>query len=191
MSGGRRAFLVLVIAVSLSGLVSAAQEAPAKGFRAEFLADWDDFAKKCVSLAEAMPAEKYTWRPNADVRSVSEIYLHMVQGNYFYTQMLGAQSPAGLDLRALEKSTTDKAKIVDLLKQSFEQVRRTALATSDADLDKAVKMFNRDSTARNGFYTIGTHQHEHFGLCIAYARTCNVVPPWTAARQAVQPPKKQ
>src|SRR5260370_42491114 len=51
------------------------QAAPATGFRAEFLADWDDFSKKVVSLAEAMPAEKFTWRPSAQVRSIREMYL--------------------------------------------------------------------------------------------------------------------
>jgi uncharacterized damage-inducible protein DinB len=167
--------------------------APTSGFRADFLADWDDMAKKAVQLAEAMPGEKYAWHPEG-ARSVAEIYLHIASGNYFYPQAIGIKPPAGIDLRTLEKSTTEKAKVVEILKQSFEHARQAVLNTPDADLDKAITLFGQKSTARNLFYILGTHQHEHFGLTIAYARFNNVVPPWTAerqTRQAQQPPKKQ
>ncbi len=168
--------------------------APASGFRADFLADWDDMAKKAAQLAEAMPAEKYTWHPSEGVRSVSEIFLHIASGNFGFPRALGIQPPVGIDPGKLEKSTTEKAKVVEIVKQSFEHVRQAILNTPDADLDKPVTLFGQKSTARNLFYILGTHQHEHFGLTIAYARFNNVVPPWTAerqARQAQQPPKKQ
>ncbi len=163
--------------------------APASGFRADFLADWDDMAKKAVSLAEAMPAEKFSWHPQG-ARAVSEIYMHIASGNFGFMRLLGFEPPPGIDPRALEKSVTEKAKVVEVLKQSFEHVRQAVLKTSDADLDKSVKFFGQPSTIRNVLYVVGTHQHEHFGLAIAYARVNAVVPPWTAARQAQQQQEK-
>lgn len=162
--------------------------APTTGFRADFLADWDDMAKKAVNLAEAMPAEKYSWRP-AGARSVSEIYMHIASGNFGFMRPLGVQPPAGIDPPTLEKSVAEKAKVVEILKQSFEHVRQAVLKTPDADLDKPVQFFGHPSTIRNVLYIVGTHQHEHFGLTIAYARMNGVVPPWTAARQAQQQQK--
>lgn len=187
---------VLLLAILAAGPLAAmaqsgapaAPTAPATGFRADFLADWDEMAKNAVRLAEAMPAEKYTWRPEG-ARSVSEIYLHIAGGNFGFMRLLGAQPPAGIDPRTLEKSTTEKAKVVEILKQSFDHVRQTVLNTSDADLDKPVKLFGQPSTIRNVLYIVGTHQHEHFGLTIAYARINGVVPPWTADRQAQQQQK--
>lgn len=169
---------------------SATPAAPTSGFRADFLADWDDMAKKAVSLAEAMPAEKYNWRPPG-ARSVSEIYMHIASGNFGFMRLLGVEPPPGMDPRALEKTVTEKAKAVEVLKQSFEHVRRAVLNTPDADLDKPVKFFGQPSTVRNVLYIVGTHQHEHFGLTIAYARINSVVPPWTAARQAPQQEKEK
>lgn len=165
-----------------------APAAPTSGFRADFLADWDDMAQKAVSLAEAVPAEKYTWRP-AGARSVSEIFMHIASGNFGFMRLLGVQPPAGIDPRTLEKTVTEKTKAVELLKQSFQHVRQAVLKTSDADLDKSVTFFGQPSTIRNVLYIVGTHQHEHFGLSIAYARMNGVVPPWTAARQAQQQQK--
>lgn len=189
--------IVLLLAFLLTGSsVAVAQStrpltpaAPATGFRADFLADWNDMAEKAVSLAEAMPADKYTWHPEG-ARSVSEIYLHIASGNFGFPRALGIQPPPGIDPRTLEKSTTDKAKVVEILRQSFDHVRQAVLNTSDADLDKPIKLFGQPSTVRNLFYILGTHQHEHFGLSIAYARMNGVVPPWTAARQAQQQQQK-
>jgi len=186
-------FLVLSVAGPAAAWAqsgaAAAPAPPATGFRADFLSDWDDMAKKAVSLAEAMPAEKYSWRPDG-ARSVSEIYMHIASGNFGFMRLLGFQPPAGIDPRTLEKTVTAKAKVVEVLKQSFEHVRKAVLSTSDADLDKPVQFFGQPSTIRNVLYIVGTHQHEHFGLTIAYARMNGVVPPWTAARQA-QPQQQQ
>src|SRR6266545_3794657 len=57
--------------------------APAPGFRADALAQLDDVGKKIVDLAQAVPAEKYGWRPAEGVRSVSEVYMHIAGANYF------------------------------------------------------------------------------------------------------------
>ena len=65
----------LAPALVLTALVTAASaavaQAPAKGFRAEFLAQQDGVEKHLLALAEAIPAEKYSWRPAEGVRSVS------------------------------------------------------------------------------------------------------------------------
>ena len=172
---------------------AAAMEAPKSGARADFLKEWDSLEKKFVALAEAIPQEKYTWRPTPEVRSVSEVFLHVAGGNYSYLDGLGVPPPAGVDRKNFDKSTTDRAKIVEHLKQSFELARETMLKTSDADLEKPAKLYGRPSTARQVFFTLVTHTPEHLGQMIVYARECGVVPPWTAERQARQkqpPPKK-
>jgi len=51
-----------------------AQQAPA-GVQAEMQSSFDDAAGKIVQLAEAIPAEKYAWRPAEGVRSVAEVLM--------------------------------------------------------------------------------------------------------------------
>ena len=186
--------LVLALVAVATAVPASAQAEPPKaasaplasGFRAEFLYQLADAEQKLVSLAEAIPPEKYTWRPTEGVRSVSETLLHVARANFTFPTFLGIQPPAGIDRQGLEKSTTEKSKVVEVLKQSFEHARQAGLKTPDADLDKPVKMFGRDVTVRAVLFTLALHQHEHLGQCIAYARSNGVVPPWTAARQAQQ-----
>jgi uncharacterized damage-inducible protein DinB len=170
---------------------AATVEAPKSGFRADFLKQWDTLEKKFVGLAEAIPQEKYTWRPTPEVRPVSEVFLHVAGGNYFYLDGMGVPPPAGMDRKNYEKSTTDRAKVVEQLKQSFDLVRETVLKTSDADLEKPAKLYGQASTVREVLFALVTHTPEHLGQMIVYARECGVVPPWTAERQARQKQQQQ
>jgi uncharacterized damage-inducible protein DinB len=151
--------------------------APRTGFRAEFLHDLDEVQKKIVSLAEATPSEKYDWRPATGVRSTSEVYMHIAGGNYFLASFVGMKPPS-YDTRTLEK-ISEKPRVVEELKRSFEHLRAAALLATDADLEKSIKMFGSDTTERAAFVTALNHLHEHLGQAIAYARMTGVVPPWS------------
>ncbi len=151
--------------------------APKSGFRAEFLGDLDDVQKKITDLANAVPAEKYTWRPAPGVRTVSEVYMHIAGGNYFLATFLGVKPPEDMP-KDLEK-ITDKKEVLAALQKSFDHVRSIVKNTSDADLEKPVKLFGNDTTQRGVFVTMLNHMHEHLGQSIAYARMNGVVPPWS------------
>jgi uncharacterized damage-inducible protein DinB len=155
---------------------------PQSGPRAELLRQLEDARQKLVALAEAIPQEKYSWRPGEGVRSVSEVYMHVAGANYLIPRAVGVNPPGGIE-KDMEK-ITEKAKVVDALQQSFTHVRLALLAITDADLDKPAKLFGNNTSVRNVFLTLTTHAHEHLGQSIAYARMNNITPPWTAARQA-------
>ena len=83
-----------------------------------------------------------------------------------------------------------KAKIVEVLRQSFDHVRGTYGRMTEADFAKPAKLLRRDTEVREVFFYLITHEPEHMGQMIAYARMVNVTPPWTAERQAQQKKKK-
>ena len=177
------AMVLHVSVVSAQEKAEGAAAPPKPGFRAEYLYQLDDVQKKITDLAQAVPAEKYTWRPAEGVRSISEVYMHIAGANFLFPSFVGHKSPAGLD-RDLEKKVTEKAKVLDVLKQSFDHIRQAVMKTPDADLDKAAKFFGHETTVRDIFLTAALHMHEHLGQSIAYARMNGVVPPWTAARES-------
>jgi hypothetical protein len=90
---------ILISSLLLSAQTAAPAPAAASGFTAEFLKQLDDLESKTVKLAEAVPQEKYSWRPQEGVRSVGEVYAHITAGNYSFMRPLGVKVPAGLDLR--------------------------------------------------------------------------------------------
>jgi uncharacterized damage-inducible protein DinB len=175
-------FMVLVAAVA----VVQAQINPYKegtpgvtGYRSEVLSEVIVQGDRFARLAEAVPAEKYTWRPAPEVRSFAEVFLHVAAANYSLYKLVGTPPPAGLDVKALEKSTTDKTKVVATLKDSYAHARKAITATSDADLEKSMDWFGGKNTERGVLLFIVRHGAEHLGQSIAYARSIGVVPPWT------------
>ena len=157
--------------------------AHASSVKADIVRSLDDAQQKLVDLAEAMPAEKYTWRPGEGVRSVGEVFAHVAGGNYFLPTLWGAKPPAGVNPRGFEKEGGDKAKTIDNLKKSFDSVKQAIAAVPDSDLDRTVKVFDHDGTVREVLLIVATHAHEHLGQAIAYARSNGVVPPWSRQGQ--------
>jgi uncharacterized damage-inducible protein DinB len=154
---------------------------PAGGaIKAEVIRQIDDAEKKLLALAEATPAEKFGWRPGEKVRSTGEVFLHVAGANYFLPTLWGVKIPEGVNPREFDKTAGDKAKVIDTLKKSFDYARKTINATSDADLDKTVKIFDHDGSTREVILLIATHAHEHLGQSIAYARMNGITPPWSA-----------
>src|SRR5246500_2425222 len=133
------------------------------GFRSEVLAEVMIQEDKFTRLADAIPADKYTWRPAADVRSFAEVFLHVSTANYNLYKLVGTPPPAGLDLRGLEKSTTDKAKVVATLKDSFAHAKTAIKAMPDADLEKSLDWFGGKNTERGVLLFIVRHAAEHLG----------------------------
>jgi uncharacterized damage-inducible protein DinB len=165
--------------------------APTSGARAEFLEEIAYFEQRFTRLAEAVPADKYNWRPAEGVRSIGEVYMHVVAANYGIARALGTAFPAGVDPKTLMALASDKAKVDEALKDSFAHFRTAILAIKDADVDKAQKMFGRETTVRGSFIMITGHYGEHLGQSIAYAREIGIVPPWTEERlkQEAEKPK--
>jgi uncharacterized damage-inducible protein DinB len=159
------------------------------GYRSEVLAEVMIQEDKFARLAEAVPAEKYTWRPAADVRSFAEVFLHVSAANYNLYKLVGTPPPAGFDVRGFEKSTTDKAKVIATLKDSFVHAKAAIKAMPDADLEKSLDWFGGKNTERGVLLFITRHAAEHLGQSIAYARMAGVTPPWTEDMK--KPPEKK
>lgn len=160
------------------------------GYRSEVLAEVIVQEDKFTRLAEAIPADKFSWRPTADVRSFAEVFLHVSAANFNLYKLVGTPPPTGLDVKTLEKSTTDKAKVIATLKDSFAHARKAITAMPDADLEKRMDWFGGKNTERGILLFIVRHAAEHLGQSIAYARFAGIVPPWTEDTQKKAPEKK-
>jgi uncharacterized damage-inducible protein DinB len=180
------AILFTLCALPLLPHQAAAQDKPAVstlpaviGARGEFLAEITYYEQRYTRLAEAVPAEKYSWRPAEGVRSIGEVYAHIATANYGIARALGAPLPAGIDPKSVMALAGDKTKLLQTLKDSFAHFRGAILAIKDADLNNAQKMFGQDTTVRGAFFLVTGHFGEHLGQSIAYARQNAIVPPWT------------
>ena len=172
----------IALFLTLLGGTVYATDGPKSGFIEDMVGQLDRVKGQVVSLENSIPQDKFTWRPGEGVRSISEVYLHIAGSNYFIVGFTGVKPPASAKID--EKGTTDKAKIADALKASFDWTKDAVSKMTDADLDKEIQMFGMKTSVRNALLVLLSHIHEHLGQSIAYARTNGVVPPWTEEQQA-------
>jgi uncharacterized damage-inducible protein DinB len=165
------------------------------GFRGEFLWELEIATRQGVAVAEAIPPEKYDWRPDAKARSVSEVFVHVATGNFMLLDAIGVAAPmdlygqvpaasperfSGLIRRSDELAARicEKNAVVTLLKRSFEAVNQSFNQTSDAELDRHLHFFGEETTVRRVYLRLLAHAHEHMGQMIAYLRFNGIAPPW-------------
>jgi len=153
-----------------------AQEAPDlfQGYEGE----WNHVSAQLISLAEATPPDKFTWRPANGVRSTSEVYMHIVRANFLMLNAIGSKVPTDLK-DDIGTTVTSKADVIRWLKRSLEAVKEARAAETPVDLLRKTKFFNTDTTVDNVFLRMIVHNNEHMGQLVAYARMTGVAPPWS------------
>jgi uncharacterized damage-inducible protein DinB len=156
---------------------------PSYDMKAQALLDLETMQKKFVDLANALPADKLTWRPSADSRSFAEVFLHVAGERYGILNLMGAETPAGVNRKGLEKSTTDRAQIVAELNKSWDFTEKTIKGMTNADFAKLLPKLGPQANAGDVVYILVADAHEHLGQSVAYARENGIVPPWTVEAQ--------
>jgi uncharacterized damage-inducible protein DinB len=153
------------------------------GIRAELIKDLSDVAGKMVGLAEAIPQSSYSYRPMEGVRSASEVFMHLAAANYMLPSLIGTPVPAeaGFSMETMGdyEKIADREHVLAALKGSFEHMQQVIESTPDSELNREITIFGQPGTVRSFFILSCNHAHEHLGQMIAYARSNQVVPPWS------------
>ena len=150
--------------------------------RNRYLADLDTVHAKVMALANAIPEEKYSWRPGTGVRSISEALMHIATEWYIYTPMsVAMKAPDGFgtpgEMGTKLEKVTKKSEVINELNKSWTHCRAQLTATDASKLTGKYKPW--DATLPEAAFGMGGDLHEHLGQMIAYARSVGVKPPWT------------
>lgn len=142
-----------------------------------WLGEFNHAAAQLLALAETTPASQYSWRPAPGVRSMSEVFMHIVETNYWIMGQAGISQllPFPVPEAGAEKGITKKEEIVPWLRASFDAVRRSFRI---ADTQKNAAFLGKETPVGNLFLRILVPTHEHMGQAIAYARMNGITPPW-------------
>ena len=170
-------FKALLVSILLSTVTLSAQKAP-EGIWQGYDGEWLHVSQQLIALAEATPADKFSWRPAPGVRSTSEVYMHIAIANFYLLGITGPKMPADIK-EDTEKTVTAKADVITWLKRSLDAVKEAHLAAKPKDLERKVHVADRDATVDGMYLRIIVHDNEHMGQLIAYARMNGTAPPWS------------
>ena len=132
--------------------------------------------KQFVDAAEAMPADKYSFKPSVPggafdgVRSFGEEVKHVAQANYYFFN--NPDTPMGGEAKAIDALKT-KEEIVKALKDSFVVAHKYVDGITDENDFVMTKSGTRGGQAAFGI----AHFMDHYGQICVYLRMNGIVPP--------------
>jgi len=132
-------------------------------------------AKNLIAAAEAMPADKYGFKPTPAQMSVGEVVAHLIEGNDFLcSKVSGAEAPKRTELA----KGASKDLLVARLKETF-QFCETALAkVNDSDLGGKVQLFGkREFTRAQAMFITSDDWADHYSQLAIYLRLNGLLPP--------------
>jgi hypothetical protein len=132
------------------------------------------YNKNMVAAAEAMPAEKYSFKPTPEMNSFAHLTIHIAEGNNgLCSKISGTPAPS-------EKLTDDdpKDKLVAGLKSSFDFCTTALANVDDSKLSEPIVLFGSFSSSRAGaLIALSMGFADHYGAQAIYLRLNGILPP--------------
>ena len=199
--------LMLVLLVLVPAMISLAQEPTAaelskkETVASAFLRGFNYQEYQVRSAAEAMPEQKYSYRPAAgmfenqkpdfgpaEVRTFAQQVKHVACSNFaFAAEFDGTKPPERCDLGGPSPAKT-KSELLTYLRDSFAAVEKSLGAINQKNMFDPIEGPYAGPTTRLNLATVVVwHAADHYGQMVLYMRLNGIVPP--ASRP--NPPKLQ
>ena len=176
---------MLMIAATLLVLPAAltAQRGGMQAWQNEAVADLEQMRDKFLSLAEAFPEDTWDWRPMEGVRSVKDVMVLMVVEGHVFPGMWGADPPTGaangFGGETARVAAMSKAEVIGEMERSLNYMVESIRSMTAADRGAGASWFGTETNGAGVVTSALVDMHEHLGQSIAYARTNQIVPPWS------------
>jgi uncharacterized damage-inducible protein DinB len=153
---------------------------PCSNLSCEIQNDWTRNNVMVYGLANAMPEDKYGFKPVPEEQSFGERVLHVAQTNVALLQGLGAKTPAP----AIDPKATSKTEAMAALTKAGEYGIAVIKEFSDQQLAGRVAspwFMGPMATRQRILYFLMTHSQDTYGQLVVYVRLNGITPP--ASRQ--------
>ena len=144
---------------------------------------WKTSGEFTIAVANAMPADGYTFRPNPEEMSYGQLMAHIAAVN-----LNACSNASGLAKPALppkiaewakdtQKVDVDKDSAVQFLRDSFDFCNKAVAGMTPERMDTVVGPANRNLTGFEWLWAYFTHTAHHRGQAEVYLRVKGIKPP--------------
>lgn len=166
-----RKAIFIVVLCAMAAPLSFAQGGQNK-FVQEFEKHWANAKDLTIAVANAMPAEDYSFKPVSAEMSFGEQMMHITEANYGYCSFL-----VGTKSQYQKPKDAAKDQIVKDLGDSFDFCTKTFDRITDAQLDKILGTGDRAVDGREVMLGAMIHVVHHRGQTEVYLRLKGITPP--------------
>jgi hypothetical protein len=172
--------LLLAPAAVQTPSTAAAQPSTTVGLQADLLKDWEAQKDKLLKIGDAMPEDKFGFKPKPELRSFAEQLTHVAGAIVGTMQRLDSSITAP----TLPQHATSKAEALKALRDAFEFGSAVLNKQTDATLVQGVQgpgYYGPGlSTRARLVYRTMVHSEDEYGVMTVYLRLNGVTPPASA-----------
>jgi len=161
----RIALLLVVASMALTTTSAALGQTPSSGPAKDVRDDFFDINRKILDMAKDFPEDKYDFRLRPEMRSFSEVIVHVASGIVYAAKKGRGESVRWTELDP--KNYKTKADVVAMLEKAIDDSAASIKALPDDSFTKTVEPW----------LDVTEHSAEHYGLLVAYYRANGIVPP--------------
>jgi len=161
--------LTLLLATTLAATATAQP-----GYLSEFQQKWQNAASYTIEVAEAMPEDRYDFKPAEAEMSFRKQLLHIMSNmTWLSRDYLGGGS---FD-HDLKREDLTKTETVVLLRQAFDFTEKAAANLTPEQLEEKAGFFAGPMTKRQILTLMNDHLTHHRGQLVVYLRLNGAEPP--------------
>jgi hypothetical protein len=131
--------------------------------------------KNTLGAIEAMPADKFSYKPTPDQMTFGHLVAHIVESNYFFcSKAADAPDPKPEAV----KETDPKDKLLAAAKTSFDFCNEALAKMDDSKLGDSIELFGgRQFPRAMAAMAVASSLADHYAEAAMYLRLNNIVPP--------------
>jgi uncharacterized damage-inducible protein DinB len=131
--------------------------------------------KNTLGAIEAMPADKFGYKPSADQMTFGHLVAHMIESNNLFCSKAGAVAAPKVEE---VKDTDGKDKLAAALKASFDFCSDTLGKMDDSKLGESTEGFGGKQATRAWFsLVLSSSWADHYAEAAMYLRQNGILPP--------------
>jgi uncharacterized damage-inducible protein DinB len=175
---------IFVLAAVAAGLIVTRQARPAAqtaSLKGDFVKEWSGNKDTLVKIANAMPEDKYSFKPTPAQRDFGGHVMHIAQINMMVLNTLKGAAPAP----AINMSAKSKADVIKAMSDSFDYGLALLNEQTDQTMAGAIQgppWMGPSTRARIITFLIG-HTQDTYGQMVVYLRLNGLVPPASAPQR--------
>jgi len=136
-------------------------------------ADWAAQKERFVSAADAMPDDKFDYKPTPAQQSYAARIMHVVEANQGLAGLLGGKTP----VPAVNMKAATKAEVMTALRQSMDCWDVVLKEFTDQQLNERVAAGGFMASRLRLIYGSMQHNMDIYGQMVVYLRLNGIVPP--------------
>lgn len=165
---------IITLCLSLSSVLCFAQNATID----QLLADFERGKELSMAYVDAMPDDKFSFKPTEESMTFATQMLHTAMGTFgLSSNGSGAENPYGGQNLMEDESLQNKAEVKRVLGESFDFAIEGIKSMDPASFDEIVERGPFKVTRLGWIHKTKEHINHHRGQTAVYLRLSGVTPP--------------